>query len=212
MLQLCSIVFFYLGFENCYKNLIIHPKIKTFENANFIYTSFHAIISTLCSYLYIQEYVTQNTYLYILAISPAFAIFDIQKICDPRNKVNTKNVLIFHHSLIVLGYFLISDYLRVNDQHIEYVAYNYLSEISTPFLNMSIYLNKINKTNTKLFFIICILTLLSYLIFRIIVPGYVTMIIYNNDSYAYLLMQLPLNTMNYFWFYKLCKKSLEFIH
>ena len=201
--------YFYL-FNSLYRNLLKDPNIKTFENANYIYSGLHAILSSIFSIMFVINSINKDTYLNLITISPAFAIFDISLLIDPRNKVNTKSVMIFHHFLIILSYFLITDYMRTNDKHVEYIANNFMSEISTPFLNLSIFLNKKKFTDNIIFKINSILVMFTYFTFRIFTPSQVTYDIYLNDSMFILILQLSMNIMNYFWFYKLCKKCLEF--
>lgn len=210
MITFILFVAYFYGFNSLYRNLLKDPNLKTFENANYIYTGLHAILSSLFSFIYITNTISQTTYLNLITISPAFAIFDMSLLIDPRNKVNTKSLLIFHHLLIIIGYLLITDPLRSNDRHIEYIAYNFMSELSTPFLNLSIFLNKKKLTENMIFKINSMLVMFTYFTFRIITPGQVTYDIYLNDSIFILSLQLSMNCMNYFWFYKLCKKCIEF--
>lgn len=210
MYELVSVTIFFYGFQSFYRGLINDKRIGTFELANFCYTTIHAIFSSLASYLFLINSLSPNFYVHLLAISPAFAMFDISLLIDPRNKVNTKNALIVHHLIIILVYILATEHFRIKDQHLEYVAYNFLSESSTPFLNLSIFLHKQNLTHTTLFKINSFVVMVFYFMFRIVIPGYVTYLIYNTDP-QYILIQLALNSMNYFWFYKLCKKCLELV-
>lgn len=201
--------YFYL-FNSLYRNLLKDPYIKTFENANYIYTGIHAILSSIFSIMFVINGINKDTYLNLITISPAFAIFDISLLIDPRNNVNTKSLLIFHHLLIIIGYLMITDYLRLNDAHLSYFAYNFMSEISTPFLNMSIFLNKKKFTDNIIFKLNSALVMFTYFTFRIFTPSQITYHIYLNDSMFILSLQMILNFMNYHWFYKLCKKCLEF--
>ena len=54
------------------------------------------------------------------------------------------------------------------------------------------------------------LVMISYFVFRIVIPAQVTYDIYLNDTNFILIFQLTMNFMNYFWFYKLCNKFVEF--
>lgn len=210
MLPFISFVSFYYGFNSLYRHLTNDPVVKTFENANFLYTGLHALLSSCFSFAFINNTISQNTYLNLITVSAAFALFDITLLIDPRNKVNTKSLLIFHHLMIILGVFLITDYMRVKDIYVKYVAFNFLSEISTPFLNLSIFLNKKNFAQSIIFKINSMIVMLSYFLFRIVIPAQITYELYYNEPFIILMLQLTLSSMNYFWFYKLCKKCLEF--
>jgi hypothetical protein len=210
MIEFILFVSYFYGFNSLYRNLINDPLVKSFENANYLYTGLHAILASFLSFIFITNTISQNTYINLIIISPAFALFDITMLIDPRNKVNTKTMLIIHHLLIMLGCLLITDKFRSKDQHILYIAVNFLSELSTPFLNMSIFLNRQKYTNNIIFKINSFLVMFTYFVFRIIIPGQITYHIYLNDSILILAFQLFMNSMNYFWFYKLCKKCLEF--
>ena len=138
MYELLSVACFFYGFQSFYRTLINDPRVQTFEIANYIYTTFHAMFSVWLSYLFLNGTLLPNYYVHLLAISPAFAMFDISLLIDPRNNVNSKFALIVHHLIIILVYILATEYFRIKDQHLEYLAYNFLSESSTPFLNLSI--------------------------------------------------------------------------
>ena len=209
MYELVSGGGFFYGFQSFYRSLTNDKRIQTFEIANYIYSTFHALFSAWASYLFLNGYFSPNYYVHLLAVSPAFAIFDISLLIDPRNKVTSKLALIIHHLIIILVYILATEHFRIKDQHLEYVAFNFLSESSTPFLNLSIFLHKKNLSHTNLFKVNSFLVIIFYFIFRIVIPGYVTYLLYINDPY-FMPIQLTLNCMNYFWFFKLCKKCLDF--
>ena len=93
-------------------------------------------------------------------------------------------------------------------------AFNYLTEISTPFLNLSLYLYQNNKTklyiaNCNLFKISNIMLILTFFIFRIVFGLYLVKItlFYNNLSF----LQIILWLLNVYWFYKILKNSIKFI-
>ena len=89
-------------------------------------------------------------------------------------------------------------------------ALNYISEISTPFLNLSLYLYKNKMTdktfsNLNLYNTSNVFLLITYLIFRVLLGTY---LIYRTAFYNILSnAQIVLTFLNYFWFYKLLKKS-----
>jgi len=90
-----------------------------------------------------------------------------------------------------------------------YAAMNYLVEFATIPLNISWYLHENNKTDSMLFKLSSITTLIVYLPFRVINTGYLS--IY---SLLYIPHVIPLQEiqvifflLNVYWFYKLCRKA-----
>ena len=97
---------------------------------------------------------------------------------------------------------------------LEMMAYNYLTEFTTPFLNLSLYLYQNKKTELKLYnfdlFRNCnIILIVSFLFFRIFLGIYLVKVnlFYNILSYFQVLML----GMNIYWFKKLIKKAIKFI-
>ena len=200
----------YCCLHHFYEKMIKSPKFGNFQNANLCYSGVHAILTALISFMYVYNYLSSITYTTLLAISPAYAIFDIEKILQPQNFVNTKAMLVFHHSMIIFFYILLSRYYSDNETYVYYIALNYLSEITTPLLNLSIFLNKIKMTDNIFFTINSGLLLLSYFVYRIIIPGFVGYSLYLDGNY-FAIPQVMLSSMNWFWFYKLCLKAREFL-
>ena len=101
--------------------------------------------------------------------------------------------------------------LNKNEFVTNIIAYNYLTEISTPFLNLSLYLYQNKKTHIykKIFKISNILLLITFFLFRILLGMYLVKItlFYNNYSF----LQIILWFLNLYWFSKLLKKSIEFV-
>ena len=194
--------FFTLLFYYTSKILIVF---KNPDTVDLILSSFHALMTVLISLGYLSNIFTQETYLNLSTFSMGYAIYDIYFL----NFYNKNNMSItLHHLLMIIGVLGINFY---KDPFIlKMYALNYISEISTPFLNLSLYLFKNKMTDKKLlnlnlFNTSNFLLLMTYLIFRVLLGTY---LIYRTAFYNILSnAQIVLTFLNYFWFYKLIKKS-----
>lgn len=171
----------------------------------------HAIFTSILSILYLYNTITEFTYYHLIAISFGFTLYDIGRIITIRNRV-WKQMLI-HHCMIIAAlcpfiYYSFTDILPFK-LYPYYAAMNYLVEIATIPLNISWYLHENNKTDSILFKLSSITTLIIYLPFRVINTGYLS--IY---SLLYIPHVIPLQEiqvifflLNIYWFYKLCRKA-----
>ncbi len=177
------------------------------KDINLILSNIHAFITFFNSFFYLTKIIDINLYINISSISILYACYDIY-LLNLINDNNFKNMLI-HHSILIIGNIWIN--LTKNDFVTNIVAYNYLTEISTPFLNLSLYLYQNKKTHIykKTFKISNILLLITFFLFRILLGMYLVKItlFYNNYSF----LQIILWFLNLYWFSKLLKKSIEFV-
>lgn len=181
-----------------------------YKDINFIISNIHASITFLNSVLFLTEIIDMSLYIQISAISIGYGIYDIY-ILKINNDRNFKNMLI-HHLIIIIAniwLYIFNDFFMTR-----VAAFNYLTEISTPFLNLSLYLYQNNKTklyiaNCNLFKISNIMLILTFFIFRIVFGLYLVKItlFYNNLSF----LQIILWLLNVYWFYKILKNSIKFI-
>ena len=94
------------------------------------------------------------------------------------------------------------------------MAFNYLTEFTTPFLNISLYLYQTKQTQLKYYgfnlFKTCnFLLITSFLFLRIFLGIYLVKVnlFYNYLSY----LQVVMLGMNSYWFSKLVKKAIKII-
>jgi hypothetical protein len=171
------------------------------DTLNKINSSFHALAMVLGSVYYLIDLINQNKLNYYLYFSSGFALYDIINLFNMNYR--QKYSLSFHHLMIIYG----NTYcmLEQNDDLYYILSINYLSEISTYFLNNVLYAYEKNLTKSSFFKYNCYALIVSYLIFRIFVGIYALyfMITYNSN---FILLQILMTTMNCIWFSKLIKK------
>lgn len=198
-----NILFYTLSFYTLNNFLI---KYFNYENRDYIISSLHAIISVGISVLYLFETFTEKKYLEYSTISIGYAIYDVNNLRHPKAK-NTLFLILHHFILIFCNTWLI---VYKVPYVIKIVSLNFLAEVSTPFLNLSMYLYKNNLTkykffNVNIFNLTSKILVTSYLFFRIFLLTYLVWetAFYNNLYY----FQIGLTVLNYYWFYKILKMS-----
>ena len=130
-----------------------------------------------------------------------------------QNNIPKKNEIIIHH-IIVLTANLLGKFFYSNNLFLmTHVAFNYLTEITTPSLNLSLYFyenNLISKYKSQ-FLLSTKITFINFFIFRILNSIYLIYRIYFSKYKFIFVMQSIMTSLNFFWFYKLYRKSKKFI-
>jgi hypothetical protein len=168
---------------------------------NLLNSSTHAIVMVIGAFYYLSKLIDQNIFNYYLYFSSGFALYDIVNLFNMNYR--SKYSLSFHHLIIIYGNYYC---MMENDDNLYFIlALNYLSEISTYFLNNVLYMYENKIPNYSFFNYNCYALLSTYLFFRIFIGIYALYyMIYNNTGY--LCVQISLTTMNFIWFSKLIKK------
>jgi hypothetical protein len=166
-------------------------------------SNIHAIYTFVISILYLTNYnIIVLNYLKLLYLSCFYSIYDIVYLYN--TKIKGYISLIVHHLLIVYVVNYANIYLNSDEKIVELIAINYLTEISTPFVNRSFQLVENKKENTLEFKITNTLVLAIFGIFRVFTIPYLLYQCYNY-SYNVVICQTLLSSMNLVWFYKMCK-------
>ena len=119
------------------------------------------------------------------------------------SKINGYKSLIFHHSIIVFSVFLSNNYLYNENNIVKLIAFNYLTEISTPFFNRSIQLVENKKKDNLEFLVLNTFVVLLFGISRVLfIPYFLYISFYTNRLYI-IICQLLLSCMNMIWYYKI---------
>jgi 2-amino-1-hydroxyethylphosphonate dioxygenase (glycine-forming) len=171
---------------------------------NYIYSTVYALTSIIYPILFYKNKITVNEYLLLCPISVMYGLFDILFVY--KNKLENIRQTILHHSILIvftsklyMGYY--------TNESINISIYNYLTEITTPTLNLILYLSK-NKLNIKykmLFKSTLFITCVNFFIFRVLNGIYISYRIYNTIYKLEMYLQFILTSMNFYWFYKLLK-------
>lgn len=165
-------------------------------------SNIHAIYTFLLSILYLNRNLLQENYLNLIWYSLFYSIFDINYLL--KNKIKGYQSLVIHHGLIIYVISYIKFCCNPTYELTDLMALNYLTEISTPFLNRSFQLMRLNQINTTEYKIINTLLVLIFGSSRVLIIPYLL----NNSlnlGYNLVFCQGLLSSMNVIWFYKICK-------
>ena len=180
--------------------------IKSIDTTNYLISTFHALGCILISYLYLNNKINEDQYISLTPFTIAYSIYDTFFMYFFMNTKNLNFMIMHHFMIIYVNYWLIQN----RDLFVlKMLAINYLTEISTPFLNLSMYLyykkNKKNKFFNTLLKISNYSLIITYFLFRVILGFY---LIWLTAFYNYLFyLQLLMTSLNIYWFKKLLKKA-----
>lgn len=204
--MLIKIFLYILGF-NLIEEKLLDKKFNQ-KAVNYITSNIHAISTFSISSFYLLNLLSIDTYTKLIYISTAYAIYDTNIILfdDTPGKI----FLVIHHLMIVIVNLYVN-YLK-DVFVVDMMAYNYLTEFTTPFLNLSLYLYKSKTTDVmvgsfNLFNCCNIILIVSFFIFRILLGFYLVKmnLFYNFLSY----FQVIMLGMNIYWFKKLLSKVIN---
>ena len=199
-MYLINILFsaFYSEFLNYYICNFLH---LTKYDSNKIMSSLHAIIMAISSYNYLNNKITVNFYIEFLLLSVGYCIYDINNVI--RINLKNKKELIFHHILLILC--ILGTIYDNNENIFHLLGVNIFSEISTTFLNVSIYLYETNRYNNIFFKFNAFLLVVTYLFFRVL-SGFYCILFLIKLRTKYLIPQIIMTYMNINWLSKLILK------
>tara|TARA_B100000963_G_scaffold339928_1_gene338080 strand:- start:324 stop:935 length:612 start_codon:yes stop_codon:yes gene_type:complete len=171
------------------------------ETANIFLSTMHAYYTTLVSLLYLTNIsIIVPYYPEMIFLSTYFAAHDIY--IQHKYKFKSRVSLTIHHLLIIFGLYLLLNHYNNDVPKITLVAYNYLTEISTPFLNKSIMLYNQKMQHHINYKISSVLLLLTFFCVRVI-GGLYFIYLASFQPFILLCAQISLTSLNYIWFYKL---------
>lgn len=188
-----NFVLFFFGL-----NLLINNNFMQINRSNI-----HAYYTCFISLMYLNDInFFKENYLVLTHYSLFYCIFDINYLL--KEKINGYVSLICHHCLIIYAIIYGNLYFSSKNEIIKLMALNYLTELSTPFLNKSFELVEKKQDNTIQFKLINNLFVLIFGLTRIIgIPYYIFLA--SNYSKIVVISQSLLSTMNIIWFYKIVK-------
>ena len=213
LIQIPTVLYIIRVLENKYNNdYLSHKNCK--EITDNIISIYHALYLIIGSILYLNNIFSMTIYDSILLHSILYTINDLIKLYKYDNKM--KYELTIHHMLLIFVN-LSKKLVVLETTHTYYVALNYLTEMSTPTLNLSHNLYFLNKKHTFLFKMCTIMTCVLYFLFRILLLIYLLIDELNNDelknhTYQYTLScssQSILLLLNCYWFNKITKLMIK---
>ena len=166
---------------------------------NTLTSTIHALVMFFLGILNVPQWL----FLDGIKLSIAYNIYDMYIM----PKSNIRNQMYLHHIILIS----LSSYAILNPTPniMKLISLGYMTEITTPFLNIAWYFNaKKNRTEleTKIFYGSSLITFLLYLPFRVILTTYISYLMMNYHSF----IKYPvfaITGLNYFWYYKMCLKA-----
>jgi hypothetical protein len=194
--------------ESIYNNNIQDGKNKRDIIDNII-GIYHSVYVTILSFMYLSGYISMRIYDYVLLHSIVYNFNDGLKQIKYNKKL--KNEMLLHHFILILS-IVFKKIVYFETTYTYYLSINFLTEISTPTLNLSQILYYMNRSNTILFKICTVITFILYFLFRIVLLTYILIDeLYNDDiKNKYLcIVQLSLLLLNSFWFNKITRLIIK---
>lgn len=194
--------------ESIYNNNIHNRKNKRdiIDNTIGIY---HSVYLTILSFMYLSGYISMYVYDYVLLHSIVYNFNDSLKQIKYNKKL--KNEMLLHHFILILS-IVFKKIVTFETTYTYYLSINFLTEVSTPTLNLSQILYYTNKSDTILFKICTIITFILYFLFRIVLLTYILMDELYNDNLTnkyVCIVQLSLLLLNYYWFNKITRLIMK---
>ena len=192
-----------------YRSLTVnlHDKFKDIFLAVRISSTFHSVSTVCCAVLYLSGMLSDDIFVSsVRLLMSGFFTYDIIHILDNYKYYGKtpSQVFIVHHLLGLYGLcYLLPEYLP-------YVApTTLLTEVTTPFINLSWYGNKMSgKLKPSWYFVNAVCVLAGFVVFRVGNGTYLMLTGFTSGEYRLGLFQLALLIMNVGWTSKLYKLYL----
>ncbi len=171
----------------------------------------HASVATIVSLLYLRNYLTFSLFCWLARLnSLGYFFLDISHLVLYRQNTKTYPVKSYflHHLVCLLGLY----YIRYFPQHFGWL---YLTEVTTPFINLSWFFNYHSKPlYLKYYFINGLITWLLFFWLRVYNPIDIMLSPSNKPYIIFYGLLTPLTSLNIVWFLYLtrlyCHDYLKF--
>ena len=166
----------------------------------------HAVFTSILSSLYLMEMIDSNIIDVIFINSMGYCLYDLYIISSTKDDPH-KIQFIIHHSMM---FFIL--FMNYNTEHINIllITKGLLAEWSTIFINLSIIFYRIGLANSKIFKLNSWISVLAFLVFRILLyPFWIYQIFQLN--YFYCLLTIVFYVLNCMWFFKLIENHLKIV-
>lgn len=138
----------------------------------------------------------------LMTISLYYAIYDLFSLWTYN--LSNKKALTIHHLMIIISIIMINiKYYDDTDKKI-LLALNYITEISTPFLNKSTFLYNDKNIHIKEYDLSNKLLVITFFLTRVLGGLYYIFLAYYQPIIIFI-AQFTLTSLNYVWFYKIVK-------
>lgn len=200
---LCFWCFYYstLGEKSNYlSNFLIHlPESKMIEGKSRVVASIHAFILSFFSVLYLNGIIDYRYWISFLPICSSFGIFDLTLVTINYDIFKKGYIpILIHHGLLIFGPLLVSP----ENSHL--MAQAFLFEVTVPVLDFNWYLYHTNQKDTMMFKINCLLSVISFLFFRVANNCYLLARSFKYN-FKFQFVTLLFLCLNIHWFLKIVK-------
>jgi hypothetical protein len=196
---------FLLGVYYNYASYIYKPSIKI-DNSGIINSTVHSYTTIFLSVMYLlNNPIVVYYYHDLMCLSCYYATHDIYILF--KHNLKNKNVLLVHHSLIIIAIVLLNIYYVDDVPKKTLHSLNYLTEISTIFLNKSTQLYNDQNTKSLSYNVSIKLLVITFFIFRVLGGLYYITLAYYQPLFV-LICQIMLTSLNFLWFYKIINMVL----
>lgn len=166
--------------------------------------SAHAIATTLLSTVYLMGYLHDSLFSTIITlVSPGYFILDLAHLGIYAKKYGRNVVLVylFHHMVCIGSVWYHPTFSYV-------IARGYLSEMTTPLLNLSWYWRRKHQLDTK-YFVNGVLIISLFVVIRLVNIGELWWMGLSNGSTFYSISSTGMLGLNGMWTYKLIEAFRE---
>lgn len=180
------------------------PPDKRFNGMTRIFSSLHAIILSTWSISYLINIIDYPLWTRCLPVSAAFGTFDLYLITSNYKYFKKDYITISSHHLVLIG-----GPLLITEKYSQICSQTYLFELTVPILDISWYLYNTGLNNTLFFKFNSVVTVLLFLVFRIINNSYLVLAVLYNQQYILSLVGLFFLYINITWFKALLNVFLK---
>jgi hypothetical protein len=176
------------------------PPQHTVAHASRFVSSLHAVLAVGLAGSYLAGYLSNDSWDELSAVSMGYILHDIFIIFGTELYHKTGSDMILHHGLFLYFVWRYHSVLRIE------MAFGYLSESSTLFLNLAWFGYSSGNLDSLSYRLNGLMTLVFFFIFRVLVfPHLALRAIFQGEYFGSILV-LILTTLNYRWFWLLCQK------
>ena len=180
------------------------PPDKRFNGMTRIFSSLHAIILSTWTISYLIHIIDYQLWTRCLPLSAAFGTFDLYLVTSNYKFFKKDYITICSHHLVLIG-----GPLLITEKYSKICSQTYLFELTVPILDISWYLYNTGLNNTLFFKFNIVITVLFYIVFRIINNIYLVWAVLYNEQYILSVVELFFLYINVNWFKTLLNVFLK---
>jgi len=157
--------------------------------------SIHALFITYYTCNYLTNNIEYREWTMCLPISSAYGLVDMTVLTlNYKHFKKGYRVICVHHLIMIFGP------LTIIHEYGILCSRLYLFEITVPILDMSWYLYRTKQTASLVYKVNSVLTVILFLIFRIMNGGYLAYAVGTEHQYTFLMFALTFLGLNLYWF------------